>query len=288
MRLTGQAPNLEFFSRTLIGIPRLVVDENLNDSDKLFIVPNNVQWVIQSIWVEYISTSGADRQLEIQILDQTDDIIAVVRAGSVQGASITRNYLFAPGLSDFTAFRDTDLLQTPLPGGWVLLGGWAVRVFDNNAVDAAADDMTIQMLVLEMDTVVPDALSRRDFGTEVPVEQLTITSVKPIIEIKPVIPVLQLKITTVKPSVGPFRNVGTAELVITLTAPTMAWGINPDEIDMAITPTAPTAVVDTGIAPPAAQLTITPTAPTFVEDFPHTIPAIQLNIELHTPFVATS
>ena len=42
-------------------------DENLNDSDKLFTVPENTEWQILSIWVEYTSTNTPGvRQLEIQ------------------------------------------------------------------------------------------------------------------------------------------------------------------------------------------------------------------------------
>ncbi len=259
------APSLDVFSRALIGIPRLVTSEASNDFDVSFPVPNNIQWLVESIYVEYTSeNTGSDRQLEIQILDHLGDVIGSFRAGKEQGVNTVRKYMFAPGLSRLTAFYDTDYLTVPLPSNYILREGWVIRIFDNNSV-SATDDMDIQILVREMDTVNPDSIvpatARRAWAFVPPVEQLTITSVKPIIESKPVIPAEQLVITTVKPHMGEHRNVGTIQLKITPTAPNMGLGISPD----------------------AEQLTITSVAPTILEDFPHVIPAEQLVITSPAP-----
>ena len=261
------APSLDVFSRALIGIPRLVTSEASNDFDVSFPVPNNIQWLVESIYVEYTSeNTGSDRQLEIQILDHLGDVIGSFRAGKEQAVNTVRKYMFAPGLERLTAFYDTDYLTVPLPFNYVLREGWVIRVFDNNAV-SATDDMDIQILVREMDTVNPDgivpATARRAWAFVPPVEQLTITSVKPIIESKSVIPVEQLVITTVKPHMGEHRNVGTTQL--------------------AITPTASPKVVNFNRVPGKEDLTITPVAPTILEDFPHIIPAEQLVITSPAP-----
>lgn len=125
-------------------------DEDANDSDKIFTVPASKEWQILWIWVELTSTGTAgDRQLEVEIQDSANDVIAeVARAGAVQAASLTRNYLFAPGLVDLTSFRDTDYLTVPVPPIF-LKAGDQIRIFDNNAVDASADDMVIQMQIAE-------------------------------------------------------------------------------------------------------------------------------------------
>ena len=282
------APSLEFFSRALIGIPRLVADETANDNDKTFIVPANVQWVIQSIYVEYAAANSAsDRQLEIQLLDQTGDVIGVIRAGKVQATNTTRKYMFAPGMTRLTSFYDTDYLPVPFPEDFILLEGWGIRFFDNNSQDAA-DDMDIQMLVREMDTVDPGAFgevtARRDFGDTVPVEQLVISPTQPIIETKPVIPVEQLTITPTTPHMGEHRNVGTIDLTVTPTAPNMDLGITPASANLTITPVAATLVEDFPHAPGAEDLTITTFAPTIVEAWAFSPGAEQLSIELHTPF----
>lgn len=130
-------------------VPVLKADEALNDSDKKFTVPADKEWLLQLIRVELVTTATAgDRQLAIEIQDDVDDVIFEAIAGNVQAASLTRNYHFAAGLSDLTAFRDTTHLSTPLPP-IMLPAGYDVRIFDNNAVDAAVDDMVAQMLVLE-------------------------------------------------------------------------------------------------------------------------------------------
>lgn len=128
---------------------QLHADEALNDSDKVFTVPSDVEWWVQWIWVELTSTGDqGDRQLVIEIQDSANDVIAqVARAGAVQAASLTRYYMFAPDLADLTAFRDTDYLTTPLPVTLRLQAGDQIRIYDNAAIAAVADDMIVQMQV---------------------------------------------------------------------------------------------------------------------------------------------
>ena len=124
-------------------------DETLNDSDKSFTVPANTQWHVLWVWVEYASDATVgDRQLVIEIQDSASDVIAqLARAGTTQAANLTRYYQFAPSLADLTNFRDTNYLTTPLPPTLVLQAGDVVRVYDNNVVAVAGDDMIVQMQV---------------------------------------------------------------------------------------------------------------------------------------------
>lgn len=127
--------------------PSLQSDETVDDSDKSFTVPASTRWRIQSIWVELISSADAgNRQLGIEIQDSASDVVLQVRAGIVQAASITRYYLFAPHVTELTAFRDTDQLTTIFPE-LELPAGYVVRVWDTDAIAAAADDMVVQMMV---------------------------------------------------------------------------------------------------------------------------------------------
>jgi hypothetical protein len=128
--------------------PSLQAEEALNDSDKTFTVPAGTEWEILTIYVELATTATVgNRQLAIRFTDGSDDIIGQIRAGAVQAASLTRIYQFGVGLPDLTAFRDTDFLSTPLPDGLVLPAGYKVRILDKAAIDAAADDMDVQMMV---------------------------------------------------------------------------------------------------------------------------------------------
>lgn len=131
--------------------PSLQVDEGLNDSDKSITVTASYEWKIQWIWVEFTSTATVgNRQMVIEIQDNAADVIFQMRAGLVQAASLTRYYLFAPMGAEIVTFRDTDFLYVPMPPIH-LPASYVIRIYDNNAVDAAADDMIIQMMVQERD-----------------------------------------------------------------------------------------------------------------------------------------
>ncbi len=126
----------------------LINDETANDSDKTFTVPADTEYQILWIWVEFTTGAGADRQLEVEIQDTGTDVIATWAIPSVvQGAAITRNYLFAPGVVDLAGFRDTDFISTPIPVAAFLQEGDILRIFDNNVVDVAADDMIVQIQI---------------------------------------------------------------------------------------------------------------------------------------------
>ncbi len=137
----------------LFGVPNLQADEALNDSDKTFTVPAARIWEIQSIRAELVTTATAtNRQMAVQVRDASADIIFEIVAGGDQAPSLTYNYHFSPHLTDLGAVRDVTFFMTPFPS-LILPAGFDVRIFDNNAVDAAADDMVLQMLVMEYPTI---------------------------------------------------------------------------------------------------------------------------------------
>lgn len=128
--------------------PSLQAEETADDSDKTFTVPASIIWAIQSIWVELTTTAtvGA-RQIEIMFTDGSDDVIGVAHPAVTQAASLTYNYMFGLGLPDLQVLRDSTYLQSSLPMMY-LPAGYKIRIRDNNAVAAAADDMVVQMMVL--------------------------------------------------------------------------------------------------------------------------------------------
>ncbi len=129
--------------------PALVAEETLNDTDKALTVPTGKIYALVSVWVELTTTATVgNRQVTLRILDSSDDLVASIKAGAVQAASLTRFYLFAVGAADLLSFRDTQHLMTPMPP-FVLPAGYKVQVWDSGEVDAAADDMVVQMMVLE-------------------------------------------------------------------------------------------------------------------------------------------
>lgn len=123
-----------------------VEDVTPNDSNKQWEVPVGQEWQILWIQVEYISSGTAgNRQLEVGIARSGALYTRWAVAGATQAASLTRYYTFAPGLADLTSFRDTDYLTTPLPVTSLLQGGDTLQIFDNKAIDAAADDMSVRV-----------------------------------------------------------------------------------------------------------------------------------------------
>jgi hypothetical protein len=123
----------------------LIQDITENDSDKTFTVPAGAEWEVLWIYVQYTSTATAGvRQLEIQIIDN-GNIIAQWQTGVTQSEGLGYNYLFGGGIPDSLTTRDTNYITTPLMGAQFLGAGQTIRIWDNNAIDASADDMIVRM-----------------------------------------------------------------------------------------------------------------------------------------------
>lgn len=126
-------------------VPGIDIDVVANDSDKAVAVTALKEWILDSVWVKLTTTATATvRQIVVEIQDGSANVIALFVAGATQDVSITRYYLFAPGIATASAFIDTDYLTTPMPE-MHLPAGYNIRVYDNNAVDAAADDMEVTL-----------------------------------------------------------------------------------------------------------------------------------------------
>lgn len=118
-----------------------------DDSDNTFTVPANTEYQILSVYVSLVTTATVgNRQMAVQALDASNNVLLGARAGVVQAASLTRAYSFAPGLPQDTAFRDTDYLGVSLPAIF-LAPGQKLRVYDKAAIAAAADDMTVRVQI---------------------------------------------------------------------------------------------------------------------------------------------
>lgn len=125
-------------------------DTALDDSDKTLTVTAAKQWRVASVYAKLISTATAgNRQLDILITDASDNEVAKFVAGAVQAASLTRTYVFAPQHPQETGFTGGLMLRA-LAGDLILPAAYKVRVYDSAAIDAAADDLTVRLLVEEM------------------------------------------------------------------------------------------------------------------------------------------
>ena len=131
------------------GSITLLQDLTDNDSDKTFTVPSDTIYEVLYASAELITTGTVgNRQLTIDIGDGTE-VIHKLDVGAVHAASTTVDYLFAPGyVRETTVVSGT--LHCPIPPKLFLLPGYTIRVYDSAAVDAAADDMDVSIMVRKL------------------------------------------------------------------------------------------------------------------------------------------
>lgn len=123
-----------------------VFNSTANDSDKSFVVPGNEQWQINGGLITLVTTATVgNRLLVMEVQDDSSNVVFAIAAGAVQAASGTVKYYFSVG-----APRETTVvngyLSVNCPGELFLSGGYTLRFYDVNAVDAAADDMTVSFM----------------------------------------------------------------------------------------------------------------------------------------------
>lgn len=123
-----------------------LTDAALNDSDKSFTVPSRFQYTLLGGMAQLVTTATVgNRQVDLLLTDGTNTIITIA-AGGTQAASLTRQYQYIPGEAAPAAVAGT-LFVCPFPPGLVLLGGWTIQILDSATIDAAADDLTIRLVV---------------------------------------------------------------------------------------------------------------------------------------------
>lgn len=119
----------------------------LNDSDKSFTVPAGEEWEVLAIQVNLITTATVgNRQMGVEVQNVGGNQLSLNLSGAVQVASFTRTYTFTPDVVDLTSFILNNL-STRL-SKMRLSAGMIVRVADFSAIDAAADDMEVRLLIL--------------------------------------------------------------------------------------------------------------------------------------------
>ncbi len=137
---TGPFPNVQQYG-----------DAVANDSDKTYIVPASREWRLLSILATLVATATVgNRQLDVLLTDGSDVVVAKYRAAAVITAGQTRTVIFAPGHPQDAAFDAGGSMYRMLPDAFVMPTGYKVRVYDSAAIDAAADDLTVRILVEEM------------------------------------------------------------------------------------------------------------------------------------------
>src|SRR3990167_6130679 len=146
----GQAVSTtnQFIRSDHAGHLRVVSDVALNDSDKTLTVTAGRVWYVLYIYAKLIaSATVGNRLMSLIVADAAAVELYRNAAAAVQGASATEYYAWLPQIATpaetVATFHHLPLPFTYLPAGYTL------RVYDNAAIDAAADDLTLSMLVVE-------------------------------------------------------------------------------------------------------------------------------------------
>lgn len=124
-------------------------DAALGDSDKSFIVPTGRRYRLLYGQITLTSTAVVgDRRIAIEIIDAASNIAYKSISGAVQAASLTNEYHLTVNQSRELAFI-AGHIAVPVPQELILLPGWSFRVYDTVAVDPAADDMIVNLVIDE-------------------------------------------------------------------------------------------------------------------------------------------
>jgi hypothetical protein len=139
---------------------RILSDVTLNDSNKDFIVPAGRQYKIEWVHASLASTAVVgNRQMNIALYDPANVLQADWHSGAVQAASLTRHYMFQPGMYRETAFVDGEI-QIAIPINLIVPAEWYLKVYDALAIDAAADDMLVTLGINDMSMTARDAVDQ--------------------------------------------------------------------------------------------------------------------------------
>lgn len=127
---------------------KVISDVALNDTDKiLFTVPDGEVYDLLTLYCILSTTNVVgSRRLQVQIQDPSGTVIFSVHAKRTQAASITSyKYSFFPGAG---GTNDASYIEdSPLPQPTLIPSGYKLRVYDENGIDAAADDMLLHAQV---------------------------------------------------------------------------------------------------------------------------------------------
>jgi len=135
-----------FWSRDKRGQLRLISDVAANDSDKTLTVPAGVFWEVMWAYASLATTATVgNRLLTLEAGDGTS-VVGVAKPYQVQTASGTEYYNW--GMYGAASESPATFHFIPLPA-FFLPTGYTMRFYDSAAVDAAADDLTVYMLVAE-------------------------------------------------------------------------------------------------------------------------------------------
>jgi len=125
------------------------IDTTSNDSDKTFTVPNNKIWFMSLVRCKLSTTATVgNRQLMVRVYDSAGTQIN--RSGTLAIAASTSGTLYVDMTRNI--ITDTDGGRGEISGVKCppLTADMYIRVLDSSVIDAAADDLEVQLLYQEV------------------------------------------------------------------------------------------------------------------------------------------
>lgn len=130
---------------------RTVLELSANDSSKTLTVPDGKQWKILYGAINFTtSATVGNRRIRLLVSDSGANELWIKSALNVQTASLTERYSFQPGGVESTEDNTGEHIVA-IPTEFYLSEGFTMLFSDVGAVDAAADDMLLSLVVEETD-----------------------------------------------------------------------------------------------------------------------------------------
>ena len=120
-------------------------DAAANDSNKTFTVPSDTLWRVEQVHCLFAADANAgNRSPTVIVRSAAGNVAGIYKTGISHTANQTAHHQWSPGAGRETSFIHGSL-HIPFSPVW-LTAAMAIQVYDDTAVSATGDDMTVNVL----------------------------------------------------------------------------------------------------------------------------------------------
>jgi len=102
-------------------------------------------------WIHIVmdtATTAGNRRLQVDVKDESGNLILRTAAGAVQAASLSRHYSLKQGTYREAAFVDGSI-QLAIPKNFILMPSWTIVLSDSGNISPTADIYNVRALLTE-------------------------------------------------------------------------------------------------------------------------------------------
>ena len=140
------------------GTPKWVRDATLNDSDKSFTVPDGKIWDVQYVRARLVCTATVGTRLMNVRIKPDGSTVQFITPNVSATASQSSVLMLGVGVTSTTNLLTNDVgdgvnasLIWSMPRMPLIKAGGVIQVIEYAAIDAAADDMIVDLYYVEYD-----------------------------------------------------------------------------------------------------------------------------------------